>query len=97
MPTNSKRPIPLAPAICALFLAGWSSTALAQEVNTYVYDALGRLTNVLHANGAVTTYRYDAAGNRTEVVSVAPPTAAPTPGTLIITPLLGYTLIPKGQ
>lgn len=31
----------------------------------YIYDALGRVTGVLYADGALAVYEYDAAGNRT--------------------------------
>jgi YD repeat-containing protein len=54
--------------------------ALAQD---YEYDALGRLTKVTNADGAVVQYQYDAAGNRQNVtatlaavVSVSDATAA---------------------
>lgn len=40
--------------------------ALAGKMS-YSYDALGRLTDALHADGALTVYEYDAAGNRTAV------------------------------
>jgi len=60
----------------------WPVTILAQDVTTYSYDALGRLTQVsaTASNGTVaSTYSYDRAGNRTQVsVSTAPITLSPT-------------------
>lgn len=38
----------------------------------YTYDALGRLRQVIFANGAVTRYVIDKAGNRTNLASTAP-------------------------
>jgi RHS repeat-associated protein len=43
-------------------------TDRAGRVTQYVYDALGRLTQVTAPGGAVTRYEYDADGNRTAVV-----------------------------
>lgn len=39
--------------------------------DSYLYDALGRVISVIHANGTTTSYAYDAAGNRTSVVTAA--------------------------
>lgn len=51
--------------VCAL----GSGPAFA-ATDAYTYDALGRVTAVIHANGYTTSYSYDAAGNRTTVVTV---------------------------
>jgi YD repeat-containing protein len=45
-----------------------SAAGLADSL-TYVYDALGRLTEVRYPNGSVVSYTLDPAGNRTEVAS----------------------------
>lgn len=45
--------------LAALGLAG------AAAADTYTYDALGRLTQVVTANNVTITYTYDNAGNRT--------------------------------
>ena len=46
------------------------STASAES---YLYDALGRLTTVSFDNGLVVTYSYDAAGNRTQISATGGP------------------------
>lgn len=45
-------------------LAAVPTTSFAGKTN-YIYDALGRVTGALYADGALATYDYDAAGNRT--------------------------------
>jgi YD repeat-containing protein len=45
----------------------------------YIYDKLGRLTNVTFPTGAMATYSYDTAGNRTTVVEVPSITPPPPP------------------
>lgn len=65
----------------ALFSLGTS--AAAQEVVTYSYDALGRLvatsTNGGANNGTTSAYSYDAASNRTNVTVSASGGGTPTP------------------
>lgn len=46
-----------------------TAAASLADTASYEYDALGRLTRVSRASGAVTLYKLDAAGNRTQVVS----------------------------
>ncbi|WP_306746070.1 RHS repeat-associated core domain-containing protein [Saccharothrix yanglingensis] len=43
---------------------------------SYAYDALGRLTGVVAADGSVVRYRYDAAGNTTGVERLGTPAVA---------------------
>ncbi len=54
--------------------------AVAQEVVSYTYDALGRVLTVTYG-GNVITYTYDAAGNRTQVVQATTPPSPPPPFT----------------
>jgi hypothetical protein len=55
----------------AIFIASFSSSAMATETITYSYDALGRLVAVAHSgavnNGQQTVYTLDPADNRTNV------------------------------
>lgn len=51
----------------ALLLGALSVPAHAVETITYVYDALGRVVQVVRNGTVVTTYSYDKAGNRTEL------------------------------
>jgi YD repeat-containing protein len=46
-----------------LFLLGLASSLWAQNSIQYVYEALGRLTQVIDPSGNVATYNYDAVGN----------------------------------
>ena len=43
------------------------------DVASYVYDNLGRLTNVTYVNGTTLVYNYDHMGNRTSVVITCGP------------------------
>lgn len=45
------------------------ASAPASAGDQFQYDALGRLTRVTYASGAVVLYSYDAAGNRTTVIA----------------------------
>jgi hypothetical protein len=73
--------------VLVLGVAAWALPALASatETQTYTYDALGRLTKVVHAgtvnDGVKAKYFYDDADNRTEVnvtgTGVSPPHARP--------------------
>jgi len=49
-----------------------SKPALAQSVQTYTYDALGRLIKVVYADGSSVRYAYDATGNRRFIVQAVP-------------------------
>jgi len=46
-----------------LFVLVFASPLWAQSNVQYVYDALGRLTQVIDPSGNVATYNYDAVGN----------------------------------
>ena len=65
------RTTPRIATLVGLLLCGAATTALAQDPETYTYDALGRLVEKEVTGGAntgeVTSYCYDAAGNRTAV------------------------------
>lgn len=67
--TRSKRLIVAGLAIGGLF----ASSASATETITYVYDARGRLIQVVHSgsvnNGVQTSYTYDKTENRTNVTT----------------------------
>lgn len=58
----------VAAAVVALAMAQASRSAHAAQNVSYVYDALGRLTEVQilggPVNGVTEAYQYDAAGNR---------------------------------
>src|SRR6184192_4018874 len=58
-----------------LFLLGVASPLRAQSNVQYVYDALGRLTQVIDPSGNVATYNYDAVGN---LVSITRSTTSPS-------------------
>lgn len=49
-------------------VAALAGPAAAVDVQ-YVYDALGRLVQVIYPSGKVVTYTYDAAGNITSIVT----------------------------
>jgi len=55
----------------AIMLIGSLATSAfaASDGATYIYDALGRVTQVTFTNGTTTVYTYDSAGNRTSVVT----------------------------
>jgi YD repeat-containing protein len=59
-------------AILFAFGAVYLSAALAGSA-TYLYDSLGRLTQVTYSNGTVIKYAYDSAGNRTSTVITGAP------------------------
>lgn len=57
------------------FALATSSPIWAGAAN-YTYDTLGRITQVVYADGSTTTtitYQYDATGNRTAVVTTRSP------------------------
>lgn len=56
-------------AIALLLLSASMGVALA---DSYSYDTLGRIIQVVYADGSVVTYQYDAAGNRTVVSATTP-------------------------
>jgi YD repeat-containing protein len=63
--------------------------AVADTTTSYVYDALGRVTEVSYPDGSKVTYTYDAAGNRTQVVKTAG-----TGVKVVVLPLLGGLVVP---
>jgi YD repeat-containing protein len=60
------RPV-VAAATAAMFSVAFAGSA------AYVYDSLGRLSQVTYSNGTVIKYSYDAAGNRLETVVTGAP------------------------
>lgn len=81
-------------ALSSVTLAGLSAPAAASEIQSYTYDALGRLVAVQHSgsvnNGQAHSLCYDPAGNRTQYKSSSTgglascgggstPTPSPTP------------------
>src|SRR6266571_262950 len=60
-----------------LFILGFASPLWAQSGASvqYVYDALGRLTQVVDPSGNVATYNYDAVGN---LLSITRSTTSPS-------------------
>lgn len=59
-------------AALASLLLMLSAPVLAGSVS-YVYDTLGRVTQIKYSNGATIKYLYDAAGNRTSQVTTGAP------------------------
>ena len=62
-------------SLIVVFLLGFSSPLWAQSNVQYVYDALGRLTQVIDPSGNVATYNYDAVGN---LLSITRSTTSPS-------------------
>lgn len=58
-----------------LLLVGVASPLWAQNNVQYVYDGLGRLTQVIDPSGNVATYNYDAVGN---LLSITRSTTSPS-------------------
>ena len=58
-----------------LFLLGLTSSLWAQNSVQYVYDAVGRLTQVIDPSGNTATYNYDAVGN---LLSITRSTTSPS-------------------
>ena len=48
---------------CALMLCVLAPTLAAADQAQYIYDDLGRLSQVIDGQGNVATYNYDAVGN----------------------------------
>lgn len=61
--------------IILLLLVGFACPLWAQSTVQYVYDALGRLTQVIDPSGNVATYNYDAVGN---LLSITRSTTSPS-------------------
>ena len=84
----------------AILAALVSTGAPAAETVTYTYDALGRLTGVVHAGGdndAMTQgLNYDAAGNRTQYQVTGSKNKGLQGTGVIVLPLNGFTIIPMG-
>ena len=59
----------------ALTILGFASAAWAQSNVQYVYDALGRLTQIIDPSGNIATYNYDAVGN---LLSITRGTGSPS-------------------
>ena len=78
-------------ALVIVLLAA-ASPALAQEQVKMEYDALGRLTKVVHESGpnagTNSAYSYDPASNRTNV------TVTGARKRVVVVPLNGFTVIP---
>ena len=92
---NARRVALVLLGVVALMLALPVGAALAQNNQSYTYDALGRLTTVTK-NGSVTTYSYDPAGNRTAVVTQVAPSAAPVSLTIAYNTAGSVALAPSG-
>jgi hypothetical protein len=64
-------------ALAFISLLLTSGAAIAAETVTYVYDARGRLKQVVRSgtvnNGVTTTYQIDKADNRTNKTTTVPP------------------------
>ena len=52
----------------------------AQSINTYEYDAVGRLTKTTYSNGVKVFYAYDALGNRVSKMVISNPPTGAAPG-----------------
>jgi YD repeat-containing protein len=53
----------LAVVACVLMLCVSAPTLAVADQAQYIYDALGRLSQVIDGQGNVATYNYDAVGN----------------------------------
>jgi len=82
-----------------LFLFGISSPLWAQSNSVqYVYDALGRLTQVVDPSGNVATYNYDAVGNLLSITrSTTSPSALAILGFSPAQGSVGQTVAIQGQ
>jgi len=99
--------------VCSIFVGGFAESPVhAQETTKYTYDALGRLTVVVHSggpsDGVTAKYQYDSASNRTNVSVTGSPNGnasssnsdngASVPSTVyVVVPLNGFTVIPINQ
>ena len=61
--------------LIVLLVLGFASPLWPQSNVQYVYDALGRLTQVIDPSGNVATYNYDAVGN---LLSITRSTTSPS-------------------
>ena len=89
-------------AACALMLCALAPTIAGADQAQYIYDDLGRLSQVIDGQGNVATYTYDPVGNllsitrRTggvpapQVTSIAPPNGGA--GTTATVTLVGENL-----
>jgi len=65
--------------------AGWADTTA-----TYTYDALGRVSQVLHTDGSRVVYQYDLANNRTQAAKIPAGAAiAPVANAIAVTTASG--------
>jgi large repetitive protein len=85
-----------------VLLLSLSVVLFAQGTTQYVYDANGRLTHVISANGQVSVYEYDFAGNLTRIRSEQNPVLlisnfSPESGSIgssVIIRGVGFNIIP---
>src|SRR5690242_14054354 len=61
--------------LIVLLVLGFASPVWAQSNVQYVYDAFGRLTQVIDPSGNTATYNYDAVGN---LLSITRSTVSPS-------------------
>jgi YD repeat-containing protein len=63
---------------CLLMLCMWAPTPAVADTAHYIYDDLGRLSQVIDGQGNVVTYNYDAVGNLLSITLSTGGVGAPT-------------------